>query len=72
MNFVSLRPFAALGVPLCIAMTIASGALAQTSATPLIEVTAQPVSPRTWSLQGAAGMATAAKHGCTSNAGGKR
>jgi hypothetical protein len=72
MNFVSLRPFAALGVPLCIAMTIASSALAQASATPLIEVTAQPVSPRTWHFQGAAGMAPAANRAYTSNAGGKR
>jgi hypothetical protein len=32
MTFVSLRPFAALGIPLCIAMTIARGALARASA----------------------------------------
>ncbi len=69
MTFVSLRPFAVLGVPLCIAITIASGARAQASAAPAVEVTAQQVSPRTWFFQGAAGMATAANRGYTSNAG---
>jgi glyoxylase-like metal-dependent hydrolase (beta-lactamase superfamily II) len=69
MTFVSPRPFAVLGIALCVVTTIASGALAQSSATPLVEVTAQQVSPRAWFFQGAAGMATAANRGYTSNAG---
>ena len=69
MTFVSPRPFAVLGMALCIVTTIASGALAQSSATPVVEITAQQVSPRAWFFQGAAGMATAANRGYTSNAG---
>jgi glyoxylase-like metal-dependent hydrolase (beta-lactamase superfamily II) len=69
MTFVSPRSFAVLGIPLCVVTTIASGALAQSSATPMVEVTAQQVSPRAWFFQGAAGMATAANRGYTANAG---
>jgi glyoxylase-like metal-dependent hydrolase (beta-lactamase superfamily II) len=65
MSVASLRPLALFAV----ALALAGPACAQSAPVREASLTAQQVSPRGWYFQGAAGMATAANRGYTSNAG---